>query len=99
MTDNNTKELVDVKVTDPREEELARRRADAGRAIQRHFSSHPDGVIIASIAQGKIHVDVTPFENTGELLFAQKLIDKFIDESFQRTIMSSMAQAKQETPQ
>jgi len=77
----------------------ARRKRQAGQALQKHFMAHPHGVIIASISGNKIECDVTEFKDMGALLFAQKLMNEYVDEAFrgvllrQKEQMAAMAKA------
>lgn len=79
--------------TDARSEGIARRRLSAGQAIQRHFSSHPEAVIIASVSDGKVNADVTEFSQIGEMIFAKRLLDKFVDEAFENALVAQRAPA------
>lgn len=71
---------------------LARRRLLAAQAIQKHFSQQPMSVIILSMtAEGRVQCDVTEHPSLGTLLFNQKLIDKYVNESFEKSLIQSQA--------
>jgi hypothetical protein len=67
---------------------LAKRRLLAAQAIQRHFSLHPMSVIIVSMtADGKVQADITEHGSIGTMLFAQRLLNKYVDESFEKSLI------------
>ena len=68
---------------------LNKRRLAAARVLQQHFSNQPDGVIVVSISQGKIACDVTEFGSVGDLLFAARLVKKYVDQSFEDSIVAA----------
>lgn len=68
---------------------LDKRKLAAARALQEHFSLQPEGVIIISISNGTLKANVTEFSSVGEMLFAKKLADKFVDEAFENALVSS----------
>lgn len=69
-------------------QDLKARRHEAAKILQKHFSLSPDGIIVFSIVDGKIQGDVTPFGSTGALLFAERLIKKYVNESFENSLIA-----------
>lgn len=64
-------------------------RASAAAVIQRHFSRHPESVMIASIKDGQIQVDASDFPEFSQLLFCGKLIEKHLDEALDNVLIKS----------
>lgn len=76
-------------VTEDQKMNLEKRRLAAGRALQAHFGSQPDGVIVVSVSQGMIKADVTEFGSIGEMLFASELVRKYVTESFENSLIAA----------
>jgi hypothetical protein len=74
---------------DENHERLVEMRNQAGLTIQRHFSYHPESVIIASLKDGKVTIDITPFREVGVLCFSKQLLDKHFTETFESILMNS----------
>ena len=61
----------------------------AAKALQNHFSLNPDSVMVVSVSGGKAQVDVTEFTSTSEMLFAAKLLNKYVDQTFENVLLQT----------
>lgn len=78
----------------PQQEMEAQRRQMAAIAIQKHFNSHPDAVMIVSMREGRVQCDVTPFPDLGSLCFAREILKKQFDNSFEGSLAQNRKQAE-----
>jgi hypothetical protein len=76
------------------EDKLFELRNAAGLAIQRHFNLHPEGVMIASVKDGRIMVDCTNFGDIGLLCFTKQLLDKSFSQSLESFILGAKTEAE-----
>jgi hypothetical protein len=65
------------------------REAHSSKVLTKHISNRPESVIILSMKDGQMVMDVTSFPNLETLALSQKLVNMQIENSFKETLFNS----------
>lgn len=84
--------------SDKPETDIEHYRRQAAHILMKHFSEHPEYVIVASVTGGKIAVDCSQFENLGLFVLTEKILVKQIQQSFEKALIQLQQQAQEQKP-
>lgn len=71
-----------------------KRQAQAAAIIQKHFGSHPEGVMIVSMTGGRIQCDVSPFPDMGSMCFAKEILIRQFANAFDGSLAQNRNNAE-----
>ena len=80
------------------EEKLAQMKIYTKEIISKHTDAGPESALICTVSDGQVRANVTHFLSTGDLLFAQKILNRFIDESIEFSLAAQKGAKAEHTP-